>query len=108
MESINLLETLSIALVGQSFAQELLDLLVKSTVIVGLTYTIAQIFRSKLSNNGTHLLWLTCLFCVAFLPLAGATISTLTSSFVGQSAFNIITVQAGLQSPHRRRPLIQI
>ncbi|HJO11631.1 MAG TPA: hypothetical protein QGI39_06285, partial [Gammaproteobacteria bacterium] len=78
MESINLLETLSIALVGQSFAQELLDLLVKSTVIVGLTYTIAQIFRSKLSNNGTHLLWLTCLFCVAFLPLAGATISTLT------------------------------
>ncbi len=99
MESINLLETLSIALVGQSFAQELLDLLVKSTVIVGLTYTIAQIFRSKLSNNGTHLLWLTCLFCVAFLPLAGATISTLTSSFVGQSAFNIITVQAGIAEP---------
>ena len=69
MESINLLENLSVALMGKPFVLELLDLLVKSSLIVGLTLAVTRPFRSKLSNNSSHLLWLNCLLCIALLPV---------------------------------------
>ena len=96
METFSLLEILSAPLGGQMFAQGVFDLFVKSSIIIGLTFAIAQLFRSVLSNNGAHLLWLNCLFCIAVLPFAGNGISQLTSSLVGQEAITIITVQTGV------------
>lgn len=96
MESINLLEILSATLVGQPFVQGILDLLVKSTVIIGLTFVIVRLFRPILSNNGSHLLWLNCLFCIALLPFASTAIGSLTASLIGQETFTMITVRTGI------------
>lgn len=93
MDTFSLLELLSASLIGQPFAQGILDLFVKSSIIIGLTFAIARLFRPVLSNNGSHLLWLNCLLCIAVLPFASTAISALTASVVGQETITIITVQ---------------
>ena len=96
MEIVSLSEALSASLIGQPFAQGILDLFVKSSIIIGLTFAIARLFRTVLSNNSSHLLWLNCLFCIAVLPFAGSAISTFTAGLVGQGAITIIMVQPGI------------
>lgn len=93
MDTFSLLELLSASLIGQPFAQGILDLFVKSSIIIGLTFAIVRLFRPVLSNNGSHLLWLNCLLCIAVLPFASTAISALTASVVGQETITIITVQ---------------
>ncbi len=92
MENIISLDVLSTLMVGQAFLQYLLDLLFKSSLIVGLTYLIATLLRGNLSNNSSHLLWLNCLLCVAFLPFAAAILSVFSAGLLDSGPITVIKV----------------
>lgn len=80
------------ALLTLPIAQLILNLLVKSTILVALTLIVAQLLRSRLSKQGLHLLWLNCLLCIAVLPFAGEVANSLASSLTGQQIAGITIV----------------
>jgi TonB family protein len=98
MENNGFLESLITILGAQPFLQYSLDLLLKSSIIIGLTYLIANIFRHTLSNNSSHLLWMNSMLCVALLPLAMFVLSSLPSAFLDAGPIAVITIQASSAS----------
>ena len=99
METLILQEFLSTALVGQAFLQELLDLVLKSSLILAFTVVIAALLRNRISNASSHLLWMNCLLCIALLPFAGSLLSFLSSNLLDAGPLTIITVQAAAATP---------
>ena len=95
METLVIQEFMYTAFVDQPFLQALLDLLLKSSVILALTFGFANLLRNKLSNTSSHLLWLNCLLCIALLPFAGSLLNLLSITLLGAGPLTIIDVQAG-------------
>ncbi len=110
MENLISLDAVSTMLAGMPFLQYLLDLLLKSSLVIAATYLIATAFRRHISNNGSHLLWLNCMLCVALLPLAGLFLSALPETIMEGGPISVISIdsvstsstgvagQSGLQS----------
>lgn len=98
MENIASLDSLIATLVGQPSLQYGLDLLVKSSVIIALTYIVATVFRRTLSNTSSHLLWLNGMLCVALLPLIMSIFSSFSGTFFDAGSITVITIQAGSAS----------
>lgn len=92
MENIISLEAAMALIAGESFLQYSLDLLIKSFVIIGFTYLIAFTFREKISNNGAHLLWLNSMLCVAVLPLAMASFSSVALPLLNTAPVTVFAV----------------
>ncbi|MDA0281224.1 MAG: hypothetical protein O3C29_12460 [Proteobacteria bacterium] len=81
MENITSFDSLIVILGDQPLLQYSLDLLLKSSIIIGLTYLIAKVFRHTLSNNSSHLLWMNSMLCVALLPLGMFILSSFPTAF---------------------------
>ncbi|MEX0962700.1 MAG: M56 family metallopeptidase [Pseudohongiellaceae bacterium] len=81
-------------LAGNSSVLYLLDFLLKSSFIVGATFLIARVFRQQISNNGSHLLWLSCMLCIAFLPLGMAVLSSFSAIFLDSGPVTVIHVSS--------------
>jgi TonB family protein len=94
MENNGFLESLITILGAQPVLQYSLDLLLKSSIIIGLTYLIAKVFRHTLSNNSSHLLWMNSILCVALLPLTMFILSSFPTVFLDTSPIAVITVQS--------------
>lgn len=92
MENIISLEWVSSLLAGMPFLQYLLDLMLKSSAIIGLCYLVASVFRNRLSNNGLHLLWLNGMLCVGLLPLVVAFLPSVATVFLGDGPLTVITI----------------
>lgn len=95
MEALIIQEFIFTAFADQPFLQTLLDLVVKSSVILGLTFVIAALLRNKISNSSSHLLWMNCLLCIALLPFVGGVLSLLPITLLGAGPLTIIAVQVG-------------
>lgn len=93
MENILSLDTILAMLAGNPLLQYLLDILVKSSIIIGMTYLVARIFRYTLSNTGSHLLWMNSMLCVAFLPLVMFFLSSFPSVFLDSGPITVISIQ---------------
>jgi TonB family protein len=94
MENNGFLEYLITILGVQPWLQYSLDLLLKSSIIIGLTYLIAKVFRHTLSNNSSHLLWMNSMLCVALLPLAMFILSSFPTAFLEAGPIAVITIQS--------------
>ncbi len=94
MEIMASLDSLIAILGGQPLLQYGLDFLFKSSLIIGLTYLVARLFRHTLSNNSAHLLWMNSMLCVALLPLAMFSLSSLPTGFLDAGPLAVITIQA--------------
>lgn len=94
MENILSLDTILVMLAGHPLLQLLLDILVKSSIIIGMTYMAARFFRYTLSNNGSHLLWMNSMLCVALLPLVMFVLSSFPATFLDSGPITVITIQA--------------
>lgn len=95
METLIIQDFLSTAFVGQPFLQALLDLVLKSSAILALTFVIAALLRNKISNASSHLLWMNCLLCIALLPFVGKLLSMLSITLLDAGPLTIIDVRAG-------------
>lgn len=95
METLVIQEFIYNAFVDQPFLQALLDLVLKSSVILALTFTFASLLRNKISNASSHLLWVNCLLCIALLPFVGNLIGMLSITLLDAGPLTIIDVQAG-------------
>jgi len=95
MENNGFLESLITILGSQPLLQYSLDLLLKSSIIIGLTYLIAKVFRHTLSNTGSHLLWINSMLCVALLPLATFIHSSFPTVFLDAGPIAVIIIQSG-------------
>lgn len=93
MENLASLEPLITMLGNEPLLQYGLDLLLESSVIIGLTYAVARFFRHTISNEGSHLLWLNSMLCIAFLPLLMIVFSSLSETFSGMNPIAMITIQ---------------
>ena len=98
MEPLLVWDSLLQFLSQQTTLQHFLDLLLKSLLIVGLTFSIALLFRSRLSSNLVHLLWLNCLLCISLLPIAALVLSELNRNFLELGSVSVINVVPGLSS----------
>lgn len=69
-----------------------LDLVLKSSIVIGLT--LLAVRHVKIASNPTsrHFLWLNALICVAIMPLLGPLSSTYSQPEVSSSAFELVTV----------------
>ncbi|MBL4573360.1 MAG: M56 family metallopeptidase [Gammaproteobacteria bacterium] len=94
MEKIVLLDSLIAVLGSQSSLHFGVDLLLKSSIVIGLTYVVATIFRHRLSNSSSHLLWINSMLCVAFLPLAMLVLSLFPAVFLDSGPITVISIQA--------------
>lgn len=94
MENIILIDSLIAILGNQPLLQYGLDLLLKSSIIIGLTYLVATVYRHSLSNTSSHLLWLNSILCVALLPLVMFIFAALPDAFLDTGAITVITIQA--------------
>ena len=94
MENIISLDAVSATLAGMPFLQYLLDLLLKSSLVIAMTYLIATAFRRHISNNGSHLLWLNCMLCVALLPLAVVFLAAFPASLLEVGPISVITIDS--------------
>ncbi len=97
MDFISLENILSTGFLGDPLVQQLVDLLLKSSLIVGVTLLIIRAFNRKLSHNAQHLLWLNSLLCAGALLLIEGLSSALPGEVFAGDAFalTIITVRAG-------------
>lgn len=95
MENSLVQEIFSFAIVGQPFVQELLGLLVKSSIIIGFTFVLAASISKRISNDSVHLLWLNSLLCIALLPLAGRLLASVSAKLLPFPGLTIFTVQPG-------------
>lgn len=98
MEYIASFDSLTAILGGQPFLQYALDLLLKSSIVIGMTYLVATVFRHTLSNNSSHLLWMNSMLCVALLPLAMFTLSSFPTAFLEAGPIAVIAVQSSSAS----------
>lgn len=99
MENLMSLEGVSSFLATVPFLQYLLDLLLKSSIIIGLSYLVATVFRRRLSNNGLHLLWLNCMLCIGLLPFALVFMPSLPVAFFGNEPLTVITIGLASAAP---------
>ncbi len=69
-----------------------LDLVLKSSIVIGLT--LLAVRHIKIANNPTsrHFLWLNALICVTIMPLLGPLSSTNSQHEVSSSGFELVTV----------------
>lgn len=88
------IESLITILGAQPFLQYGLDLLLKSSIIIGLTYLIAKVYRHTLSNNSSHLLWMNSMLCVALLPLSMLILSSFPAIFLDAGPIAVIVIQS--------------
>lgn len=105
MDNLLSLEWASSFLAGMPFLQYLLDLMLKSSAIIGLCYLVASVLRNRLSNNGQHLLWLSCMLCVGILPLVVAFLPSVATVFLGDGPLTVITI--GLASSEASQDAVQ-
>lgn len=94
MENFTSIDSLIAILSGQPLLLYALDILLKSSVIIGLTYWVAKLFRHTLSNNSSHLLWMNSMLCVALLPLAMFALSLFPTAFLDAGPIAVITIKA--------------
>ncbi|PCJ23300.1 MAG: hypothetical protein COA96_12065 [SAR86 cluster bacterium] len=83
-------------LIAQPFLQELLDIVFKSSMIFMLTLVVASLFRSKISNANSHLLWMNSLLCMALLPFVGSWLGWLSIGFLDVGSVTFINVQPNM------------
>lgn len=95
MELLVIQEFISTAFADQPFLQTLLDLFLKSSVILILTFVIASLLRNKISNTSSHLLWMNCLLCIALLPFVGSFLRLLSITLLDAGPLTIIDVRSG-------------
>ncbi len=94
METIISLDAFAAILAGLPFLQFLLDLLLKSSLVIAATYLIAMTFRRHISNNGAHLLWFNSMLCVALLPLAVIFLSPFPAVFLDGGPITVISIDS--------------
>ncbi len=104
MDTPILLDTVSTLLADLPELQTLLDLLWKSSLVIGATYLIAQVFRRQLTNNAAHLLWLHCMLCVALIPLAMVLAASFHAEFLYSGPVSVITINAAAASSAQTTP----
>jgi len=95
MENLFFAEFLTTKLFDQPFLQQLLDLLLKSSIILVITFALAKALRQKISNSSSHLLWLNGLLCIALLPFAGTLLGFFSNSLLDAGPITIINVLPG-------------
>ena len=83
---------LSMLLADQSFIQGLMDLILKSTIVIVMTALAAFALRDRLANGSVHLLWVNSLFCIALLPFANLVIGQLPAVVGASTAINLLTI----------------
>ena len=94
MENFISIDAFSSLLAGTPFLQYLLDLLRKSSLVIAATYLIATAYRCHISNNGSHLLWLNSMLCVALLPFAAVLFAEFSGILMEGGPVNVITIES--------------
>jgi len=94
MEKIVQLDSMLALLSDQLLLQQGLDLFIKSSMIIGLAFLVATLFRKQLSNNSSHLLWLSSMLCVGLLPLGMLVLSLFPAVFLDTGPITVISISA--------------
>ena len=81
-----------------------LDIVIKSILIISLTLIVSKVLVKNAARSSNHLLWVSCLFCVALIPLIAITPGINgKETFVGNSIF-VFAVQPKIVSAATAAP----
>jgi len=81
-----------------------LDIVIKSILVVSLTLIVSKVLVKNAARSSNHLLWVSCLFCVALIPIIAITPGINgKETFVGNSIF-VFAVQPEIVSAATSAP----